>query len=156
MKRTALERKAPLLAKVPLQRRSPLLRTAGNAHEPKPRRRPGVPPKVRKGLTARSGGLCEIAQPGCTGIATDLSHRLKTGMGGRHGDSAKAHHVLSNALHACSTCHHRALHARPAEAYAAGWMLKEGQIPPAEPVLYRGRWRLLGDDGSVAAVGGAR
>lgn len=110
--------------------------------------RPTIPPKVRFALAVRSEGTCEIAQPGCTAAATDASHRLKVGMGGRKRDAAAKHHVLSQLLHACRTCHSR-LHAEPAGAYAAGWMLREGQSSTSEPVVYRGQVRWLTDGGSV-------
>jgi hypothetical protein len=93
--------------------------------------------------------VCEVAQPGCTYTATDFSHRIKVGAGGRHGAAAVAHHVLSNALAACRVCHGQRLHANPTEAYAAGWMLHEGQTPARHRVLYRSAWRWLTDDGLV-------
>jgi hypothetical protein len=149
------DRKAPLkrttaLAASPLARSSlhseqAIRRQVSKAY----RRRPTVPTKVRRALAARSGGLCEIFQPGCQGLAVEFAHRKKTGAGGRKGAAKVAHDVLSNALAACWNCHHRLCHARPAEAYAAGWMLREHQIPTSEPCLYRGARRFLTDDGQV-------
>lgn len=143
-----LERKTALVA-------SPFARSmlhAAHAREVKPRVRrpkPQIPTRVRIVLALRSGGRCEIASPGCTGVATDASHRIKVGMGGRKGTAAKAHHVLSNLLAACRTCHGQRLHADPAVAYAMGWMLRENEAPTVEPVLYRGLRRWLTDDGLV-------
>lgn len=160
MKRTPLERKTPLKPGKPLERTvapsvSPMSRSKLHAESVERRqqqrrpRRPQVPVKVRKGLAVRSGGRCEVARPGCTWTATDFSHRIKVGAGGRHGAAAVAHHVLSNALAACRTCHSQRLHANPAEAYAAGWMLRENQAPARHRVLYRGAWAWLTDDGLV-------
>ncbi|MEU4558593.1 hypothetical protein AB0F72_09385 [Actinoplanes sp. NPDC023936] len=144
MKRTALPRKTPL-RRTALQLASPRhTRTAV------PKRRTGsiVPPKVRAALKQRSGGVCEIQTPGCGGLATDDSHRLKVGMGGRRGAAAARHHVLSQLLHSCRSCH-RGLHEAPAAAYWQGRMLREGEDPREVPVLYRQHWVLLDDLGGV-------
>lgn len=163
MKRSRLERRTPLTAKTELRRKSalghsPLARSALHADSaarkaaPKRASTTSIPAKVRAALKVRSGGLCEIAAPGCAEIATDDSHRIKSGMGGRKGAAAVRHHVLSNLMHACRHCHSKWLHASPAAAYAAGWMLREHQNPLTEPVVYRGTWCLLGDDGSIRFV----
>lgn len=160
MKRSSeLRRRTPLEAKSPLRRKTALsasptarssLHAASAARMAQPKRsRPGVPAKVRNALKARSGGLCEVAQPGCTGAATEAAHRLKRGMGGRKGAALKAHDVLSNLLHLDWHCHRRLGHAQPKEAYASGWMIREGEDPMAERVLYRGAWRWLDDLGAV-------
>lgn len=160
MKPSELRRKTPLLANVPLQRRTVLPadrfarsklqgNQAGHRQPSKPKRRTTIPAKVRNALHARSGGVCEMAQPGCTGVATEAAHRLKRGMGGRKGAALAAHDVLSNLLHLDHFCHQRLCHSRPSEAYATGWMLREGQSPTVERVLYRGVWRWLSDDGAV-------
>ena len=70
-------------------------------------------------------------------------------MGGRHGKAAVAHHVLANLLHACRGCHHQHVHRTPAVAYWHGWALREGEDPTVVPVLYRGVWSLLSNDGTV-------
>lgn len=134
----------------PLARSQVHARQAKAHNQPKSAsRKPVVPAKVRAAVTERSEGWCEVAQPGCTGEATDFSHRKKTGNGGRHGAAAVAHHVPSNALAACRNCHSERLHAHPNEAYLCGWMLREHQNPAAERVLYRGAWRWLDDRGAV-------
>jgi 5-methylcytosine-specific restriction enzyme A len=147
--RTALKRITALNAS-PVARSSLHAAQAERQAKPRVRRpKPQIPTRVRVALAVRSGGVCEIAMPGCTRNADDASHRIKVGMGGRKGDAAKAHHVLSNLLAACRTCHGQRLHAEPARAYAAGWMLREHQIPTSEPVLYRGARCWLSDDGLV-------
>jgi hypothetical protein len=161
MRRSPLKRRTPLTAKTELKRttalgRSPLARSSLNAGSaarktaPKRRTPSPIPAKVRAALKLRSGGLCEIAAAGCTETATDASHRIKIGMGGRKGSAGARHHVLSNLLHACRGCHSGALHAAPAAAYWRGWMLREHEDPRTVPCLYRGLWVLLADDGSLS------
>lgn len=168
MKRSGLRRRTRLTANAPLERKTALHRTAALGRNPlarsnlhansaaeraKPKRHtatpPRIPTRVRIALAVRSGGKCEIAAPGCTGQATEASHRVKVGAGGRKGQAAVGHHVLSNLLHVDRHCHAQHLHAEPAAAYAAGWMLREHQDPAAEPVTYRGEPRWLAEDGSV-------
>lgn len=161
MKRSpAPQRKTPLKAGKPLERttawpapataRSTLhANSAAQRHQSRrPSSPPAIPAKIRAGLKARSGGVCEIGQQGCTLHAAEASHRVRTGMGGRKGAALEAHHVLSNILHSCRACHSRA-HSRPDEAYSAGWMLREHQNPLTERCLYRGAWRWLDDAGRV-------
>lgn len=159
MKRTPLVRRAPLAAKSELKRtaalrRSPLARSALHAQvaeratQPKRRTAQPIAAKVRRELAARSGGVCEIGAPGCTGQATEAAHRVKRGMGGRKGAALTGHDVLSNLLHVDHHCHHQLCHANPAAAYAAGWMLREHEHPATTPALYRGVWVLLHDDGT--------
>ncbi len=148
MKRTgSLARRTPLVAKTPLARTGSAPKHTRTASKPK-RRPAGIPLQVRTGLKARSGGMCEIAAPGCDGRATDASHRLGVKMGGRQGTAAARHHVLSQLLHSCRGCH-ELLHSAPAAAYWQGWMLRENEDPTAVPVLYRGQWVRLTNDGSI-------
>ncbi|BAL87357.1 hypothetical protein AMIS_21370 [Actinoplanes missouriensis 431] len=149
MKRTAIARRTPLRSGTPLARTSSLA-PKHTRQTAKPKRQPpGVPARVRAALKQRSCGVCEIQAPGCDGRAVDPSHRITTGMGGRHGAAAARHHVLSNLLHACRGCHSGALHAMPAAAYWRGWMLHSHEDPTSVPVLYRGVWSLLTDAGDV-------
>jgi hypothetical protein len=102
-------------------------------------------PWILSALAGRSGGLCEMALAGCTGVATDPAHRISRKAGGRP-DRTKFDR-LSNFVHACRRCH-RWTHERPAEAYDLGLMLKEHQDPAAEPFAFRGMgWIFLTDDG---------
>lgn len=153
------DRKTPLEAKTSLRRtafnRSP--NAASLAHERAKRsnqpsrgtaNQPAVPPIIRIALTVRSGGVCEMAFPDCMGQATDPAHRIRTGMGGRKRASKTAHDVLSNLVHACRRCHSWT-HAEPAKAYAMGLMLRDGSNPLKEPVVVRGRWVLLDNQGSI-------
>ncbi|MBX6357905.1 MAG: hypothetical protein IRZ05_18880 [Micromonosporaceae bacterium] len=126
---------------VPLIRRRAIKRTLMAR-----RLRARVPDSVLAALTARSGGVCEMQLVGCQGQATDPCHRIKRGIGGRHGAAKRLSDRLSNLVHGCRMCHDWC-HARPAEAYDFGLMLREWQDPAVEPVLRRGQWVLLDDDG---------
>ena len=140
----------------PLERKTPMKRTGGPARTAmKPSRpKPAVPTETRKGLGVRSQGDCEMALPGCTGAATEVSHRIKRGAGGRHGTAAELSNRLSNLLHACHTCH-RWCHDRPAEAYDLGLILREHQDPLREPAnTARYGPVLLDDQGGMWPVGG--
>lgn len=158
MKRSEpLKRLTPLTAKSPLRRNAWLREvspkraaSAGNAAKPN-RPQPAVSAATRKALAARSGGWCEMALPGCAGRAADPAHRNGRGMGGRKGAAKELHDRLSNVLHACRRCH-ETTHWAPAWACRLGLMLRTGQDPAAVPVLYRGVWVLLADDGAVVAV----
>ena len=148
---TPLKRNTPLTSKVPLPRSGLGNNERQGPPAKRPRVKPAVPPKVRLVLALRSGGVCEMALSGCTGVATDPAHRLKQGMGGRHGDAKVAHDVLSNLLHACRACHSWT-HAEPGRARVLGLMLREGDDSTAVWALYRGLQRWLTDDGLVLAV----
>lgn len=151
-----LQRRIPLVAKVALRRKTPMKPGRGLTGGKPPRRtalatsrpKPAVPPKVRNALAERSGGRCEIGFRGCTGRAVDAAHRLARGLGGRHGTAEADSSRLANVGHSCRWCHRHA-HENPAVAYATGWMLRTGEDPLTEPVLYRGRPALLDDNGQV-------
>jgi hypothetical protein len=156
-----LQRKTPLVAKTglrrvtPLQQRAgresltarqvPLQRTAIARKPPKPK----LTPEQKRPLIERSGGWCELRIEGvCLVVAHDVAHRIGEGMGGRKGAAAVENDRLSNVLHACRACHRRC-HDYPATARGHGWMLRNGDNPPAEPVFYCNRWVVLDDDGGV-------
>lgn len=147
MKRAELKRGAPLVARTPLARSSmPLRRVPMAVKAP----RPAVTPKARKTLRARSGGVCEMRNllAPCSGRAAEVSHRIKRGAGGRHGEAREANGRMSNLIHACSPCH-RWVHANPEAAGQRGWILTECQDPRAVPALINDVPSYLDDDGGV-------
>ena len=78
-------------------------------------RKPTGPSEAtRAAVIARSRGWCEIVHPGCTGVGTELHHRLMRSQGGGHGEE--------NLLWLCSTGH-RYVHDHPTYAYERGWLL---------------------------------
>lgn len=162
MKRTELKRVTPLKASRSLARKTPLQAKTPLARSSTPlKRAPLVQKRVKPKLTAmqkrplvdRSGGFCEIRKADvCTGAATDVAHRIGEGSGGRHGQAAVLNDRLSNTLHACRRCHEWC-HANVSEAEIGGWMLRNGDNPPAERLLYAGRgWRYLDDAGQVLSA----
>lgn len=112
------------------------------------RPRATVPADKRAALEQRSGGICEIQLAGCTGRATEVSHRRTQGMGGRHGQAKVDIDRLSDILHACHAEHMWA-HARFTEAQDLGIRLYDWQNPLTEPVVYRGVLSFLDDAGGV-------
>lgn len=150
----------PLKATKPLERHTGLAQVGRKRREQaeaagkpvKPalttKHRPTVPVDTRAALAERSGGICEIQMAGCTGLATEVSHRRTQGMGGRHGAAKVDIDRLSDILHACHAEHMWA-HARFAEAQDLGIRLYDWQNPLMEPVLYRGVLSYLNDDGLV-------
>lgn len=140
----------------PIERKTPMKRTPGPAWTAmkKARPKPAVPRSVMRKLKKRSDGICEMQLSGCLGRATDPSHRKKKGMGGRPGEAAEEINRLSNLLHACRQCHNWC-HARPAEAYDLGLILREHQDPLREPAnTCRYGPVLLDDQGGMWPVGG--
>ncbi len=149
MKRSELKRTTPL-------KRSAMKRAGGGLCQGKPltrtpmkrtRAKPAVPAERKEQLTVRAGGVCEIQLPGCHGRGQDPSHRITQKTGGRHGAAKLAHDCLSNVMLACRSCHDwigaHPDEARGTEADGPGWVLREGDDPPAWVVLYRGRRALL-------------
>lgn len=103
--------------------------------------RPGES-RARRLVRARSQGLCEIAIPDlCAHLATDWCHRRNRSQGGRW--------LASHGLHGCRPCHRATTNTdgRRAEYEANGWVLRRHQDPASTPVLIRGRFVLLDDNG---------
>lgn len=94
----------------------------------------------------RSDGRCEAWIPGvCIGMAREWHHRLNRSQGGRWD--------ASNGLHLCKPCHAYVTDKARDEAKAKGWAVAPGITSPIEvPVLRRGVWVLLDDEGGMAAV----
>jgi hypothetical protein len=104
---------------------------------------------VRRALAKRSGGECEMRIPaaGCSGRATDPSHRVGSQAGGRHGEAKEHHDRLSNLVHACRACH-RWCHDNTDYAGWLGLILRQADIPEETPVMRNGVRVLLADDGT--------
>ena len=93
----------------------------------------------------RSKGLCEVcgsAKP------QEHHHRRGRGMGStRRVDAATA----SADLHTCRECH-RLIESHRNLAMLLGWAVPQRLSPLSTPVLYRGTWLSLLDDGSTEAL----
>lgn len=154
LRKTPLSRGSSTLKRSPLAQISPKrLAAALEAGKPvKPSltttTKRAVPKDVTAAIAGRSGGWCEMQLNGCLGQATDACHRIKRGMGGRHGAAEAESSRLSDVIHGCRVCH-QWTHARPTESYEMGLMLHEGQDPAMEPVLYRNEVKYLDDFGGV-------
>lgn len=100
---------------------------------------------MRGKLNERADRLCEIRIPGiCLGFANNAHHRLNRSQGGRN--------ILSNLLLACgsgTTGCHGFITSNPAEARRKGWTTWSGDVPRDVPVVYRGYWARLDDEGNV-------
>lgn len=98
----------------------------------------------------RSGGVCEIQLEGCWGRATERSHRLARGMGGRKGAAKAASDRPSDLLDSCVWCHLVITrHPWRVRANFHGWVLTHAQEPTACKVLRHGVWAFLDDAGGV-------
>lgn len=141
-----LERRTPLRAFVGLVRRSSL----GVKSAPRQKAmRSAVPRDVRVALQARSRGICELGMRDvCAYHATDTSHRVTRGMGGRHGAARRDSDRLSNVMDACRLCHEW-VGRFPRAARLVGWVLLRREDPAQHPVVYRGKPVFLTDDGRV-------
>lgn len=101
--------------------------------------------KTRAILAARSGGRCER----CSAPAESVHHRLKRGQGGPWSPS-NCVAVCGDGVRAC----HGWCERHPNAARAQGFHVRPWETPAEVALLYRGRWVLLGDDGSVVPAGG--
>lgn len=113
-----------------------------------------VPLAVRRQVYERDGHCC--ARCGRTGDDSgraSLHHRRARGAGGdKLGVSAR----MSNLVVLCgsgTTGCHGLIEGNRAESEEDGWIVRRGVTDPANvPVLWRGEWSLLLDDGTVQAV----
>lgn len=125
-------------------KRSAELRRATPA-DPK-RRDTGPARAVRELVAARSGGWCEATS--CDRRARHIHHRRPRRLGGsKRADTNRP----SNLVHLCPE-HHAAVESFRRCAYALGLLLRDGTDPAAEPILRRGAWVLLTDDGTVTTL----
>ncbi|WP_227979938.1 hypothetical protein [Nocardia spumae] len=121
---------------------------------PKPNR-DGFPAAVKAIVEARSGGICE--RDGC-GPAEVIHHRRPRGAGGT---SLPWVNQAANGFHVSNACHDWIEGRDPAWSRIAsadvGWLVSQhsGRTASEVPVLYRGRWVNLTDDGEVHPIGGA-
>lgn len=109
-------------------------------------RHTGFPPEVRELIKARAGGRCEI----CGYTASDMEahdRRARGVMGSLH----RVADASSGGLWLCGECQ------RIAESYRShaldrGWLVRQSKSPLATPVLYRGAWVLLDDEGNTYRI----
>lgn len=66
------------------------------------------------------------------------------------GSSLPASYRMSNLLTTCHRCNLIEVERNVAQAFDFGWRVRMGMDPERTPLLYRGRWALLTDEGEVA------
>jgi hypothetical protein len=112
------------------------------------KRNTGFPPAVRAAVSVRSGGWCERCG---AAHAVEIHHRRPRGMGG---SKAPDTNRVTNALALCGSCHRwiEREHNRT-ESRVMGWLVLQGHDPAMTPLLYRGKWVFLTDDGGVEPAG---
>jgi hypothetical protein len=121
------------------------------ADRPKQKVQSRATPKVDKGsqsqgrtlVYGRSGRLCEVQTEVCTGFGQEWQHRKNRSQQGTW--------HASNGLDACSPCH-AWIHANPHAALQNGWTVPSFADPAERPVLRRGVWVLLDNEGSFEPV----
>ena len=107
-----------------------------------------VPQKVRVAVIERDAGRCCICSQYC--LAAHVHHRQPRGMGGT---SSSSSYAVANLLTLCSTCHLVTVEPNRAVAELNGWVVRRPTDPAEVPVMYRGRWVRLDNDGGVTAIG---
>jgi 5-methylcytosine-specific restriction endonuclease McrA len=93
--------------------------------------------EIRPRILARAQHECEVALPRCERRAVHVHHRKLRSQGGKN-DSC-------NLIAACSPCH-RDVHASPARAYAAGWMVRSTEDPALVPAQLARGLMMIGND----------
>jgi hypothetical protein len=88
----------------------------------------------------RSAGICERCG---WAEGQQIHHRRARGMGGTRRDSTNAVYSLAHLCHPC----HSLVESNRLEALSDGWLVSQHGDPSRVPVLYRGTWRLLDNEG---------
>jgi hypothetical protein len=99
-------------------------------------------PQAHAALDTRSMGLCEVCGGG---TVTEHHHRRPRGSGGTKRPETS---TASNGLAVCHDCH-RLIESHRALALLLGWLVPQMGDPAQSPVLRRGVWVLLADDGAI-------
>ena len=105
----------------------------------------GFPKRVRDIIAKRSQAMCERCG---VSSAVQYHHRRPRGMGG---STSPDTNVASNALALCVACHNQ-IESNRDEALQMGWLVLQGATPAHMPVLRRGDWVWLLDDGGMESI----
>lgn len=99
---------------------------------------------VRDMLAERSGSRCEVCGEA---KATDAHHRRGRGAGSTRRPESSS---ITNALHVCGFggCHHL-IEQHRGVALLLGWAVSQFAEPADTPLVYRGAWAFLTEDGQV-------
>lgn len=100
-------------------------------------------------MGARSGGRCEIDD---CGPIFEWHHRGPRSIGGTKAEWVNR---AANGLGLATRCHRR-VESNRTRAYVNGWLVSRlgGKQAADVPVLYRGRWVLLADNGGIRPLEG--
>jgi hypothetical protein len=98
---------------------------------------------AREWALTRDAGRCVI----CGDVADEVNHRVPRQMGGRNADPTR--HAIAKLVSTCRGCHDTYERHDRAEGYRLGFFVPVGSRPSGWPVLYRGRWALLTDIGTI-------
>lgn len=93
-------------------------------------------------VTARADGVCECCG---AGAAEQCHHRQARGMGGSRDPAANA---TSNLFFICYDCH-SSIESKRMQSMGNGWLVSKFEDPISKPILYRGTWVLLDDEGGL-------
>ena len=111
-----------------------------------------MPESAYRAVMDRAEGMapepeCEVIVDwlDCAGRAHHWHHRVLRSQGGEH--------TVPNGLGVCDPCH-RAIHADTARSYDNGWLVHGFNDPEDEPVLRRGQWVWLHEDGTMTEMEG--
>lgn len=101
---------------------------------------------ARRTVYTRSDGACEVCgnRPG-----QSVHHRKNRSQGGIW-EPANNVHLCGDGVLGC----HGFITMHPTTSYQNGWLVRHEFTPAEVPVLYRGRWVLLDDDGNATEVEG--
>jgi hypothetical protein len=110
----------------------------------------GFSPKIRRLVADRASDyngapVCEIWAI-CQGVAAQAVHHRRPRAAG--GTRRPETNQPANGLASCDPCHEW-VESNRGQAKKFGWLLTQSEVPAARPVLRRGRWVLLADDGSI-------
>ena len=110
-----------------------------------------MPEAVARAVIERSEDVagwpsCEFMIPGvCNYMGEQLHHRQLRSQGGQH--------TVTCLVYICSDCH-GAVHGLGKESYDNGWLVHGWDDPADEPVLRRGQWVWLHEDGTMTEMEG--
>lgn len=105
----------------------------------------GFPKPVRDLIATRCQSVCERCG---VSASVQLHHRRPRGMGG---STAPDTNTASNALALCVACHND-IESQRDEALRMGWLVRQHVKPLDIPVLRRGEWVWLEDNGQTVSV----
>ncbi|WP_107984239.1 HNH endonuclease [Rhodococcus sp. OK519] len=104
--------------------------------------------QVAQQVVDRAGGGCEICG---VAEAQQIHHRTPRGMGGSRDPAIN---MPANLIHICAGCHVR-VESKRVQAEGNGHLVRRSQGPSEAPILRRGVWVLLDDEGGWMSCPGS-